>query len=162
MASDDRDVLLDTSFLIRLLNSSDALHQNARTYFRSFLDRGIVLHVSTISIAEYCVVGSLNELPLKNLRVLPFNINHAATAGTFARILFDHRKQLPQQPDRILIPNDAKLMAQAHTEASVGAYATSDARSESLCQILKLRSIVDFRFVNISIPYPEFAGELGL
>ncbi len=47
-------VLLDTSFFIRLLNDEDALHKNAKDYFKSFLESDIILKVSTISIAEYC------------------------------------------------------------------------------------------------------------
>ncbi len=162
MASDDRDVLLDTSFLIRLLNPVDPLHANARTYFRNFLDRGIVLHLSTISIAEYYVRGSVGELPLKNLRILPFNIHHGVVAGTFTRILFEHRNQLPVQPERLLIPNDAKLMAQAHSELAIGSWATTDRKSSNLYNLLKSRTTIDFQFVDISIPYHEYTGELNL
>jgi len=52
-------VLLDTSFFIRLLNDEDPLHKNAVGYFKYFLENDIVLKVSTISIAEYCVLGNL-------------------------------------------------------------------------------------------------------
>ena len=34
-------VLLDTSFFCRLLSKSDPLHENAKGYFRYFLDNGI-------------------------------------------------------------------------------------------------------------------------
>lgn len=57
-------VLLDTSFFIRLLNDEDPLHSNARGYFKYFLEKEIVLKISTISIAEYCVRGKIDELPL--------------------------------------------------------------------------------------------------
>ena len=50
-------VLLDTSFIIRLLSESDELHNNAVTYFKYFLEHGIDMKFSTISIAEYCVIG---------------------------------------------------------------------------------------------------------
>jgi len=55
-------VLLDTSFLIRLLNPDSELHENAKGYFKYFLDKDIVMKVSTISIAEYCVRGSIDDL----------------------------------------------------------------------------------------------------
>lgn len=58
-------VLLDTSFFIRLLNDQDPLHLNAVGYFKYFLENEIALKVSTISIAEYCVLGELGDLPLK-------------------------------------------------------------------------------------------------
>lgn len=70
-------VLLDTSFFIRLLNDTDPLHINAKAYFKYFLENDIILKVSTISIAEYCVRGSLDDLPLKNIQIIPFNLDHA-------------------------------------------------------------------------------------
>lgn len=70
-------VLLDTSFFIRLLNDEDVLHENALSYYKYFLENDIVLKVSTISIAEYCVRGKLEDLPLKDIQIVPFNLNHA-------------------------------------------------------------------------------------
>ena len=85
--------LLDTSFFIRLLNDEDSLHSNERDYFRNLLEQEYTLKVSTISIAEYCVVGNLDELPLKNLQIIPFNLDHAKRTGEFARIVF-HSKSI--------------------------------------------------------------------
>ncbi len=56
-------VLLDTSFFVRLLNDEDPLHNNAKGYFKYFLEEEIVLKVSTISIAEYCVKGKIFANP---------------------------------------------------------------------------------------------------
>ena len=58
-------VLLDTSFFIRFLNDEDPLFKIAMEYYKYFLHNEIKMFVSTISIAEYCVGGSLDELPLK-------------------------------------------------------------------------------------------------
>lgn len=63
-------VLLDTSFFIRLLNENDGLHSNVLGYFKYFLEKDIILKCSTISIAEYCVRGSFDELPWRNLHFL--------------------------------------------------------------------------------------------
>ncbi len=83
-----RSVLLDTSFFIRLLNDEDPLHLNAVGYFKYFLENEIALKVSTISIAEYCVLGALEDLPLKNIQILPFNLKDAEKTGEFAKIIF--------------------------------------------------------------------------
>ena len=40
--------------------------------------------VSTTSIAEYCVGGDIHELPLRNLQIVPFNLNHSKRTGEFA------------------------------------------------------------------------------
>jgi len=85
-------VLLDTSFFIRLLNDEDPLHKNAVGYYRYFLENEIILKVSTISIAEYCVLGTLDDLPLNNIQILPFNLKHAEKTGEFAKVLV-FRKQ---------------------------------------------------------------------
>lgn len=85
-------VLLDTSFFLRFLNDEDPLYTNAKDYYDYFISNQIYLGISSISIAEYCVKGSIEELPMRNLQVYPFNISHAVGAGRFASILFEERK----------------------------------------------------------------------
>lgn len=70
-------VLLDTSFFIRLLNDGNKLHINALGYYKYFLENEITLKVSTITIAEYCVLGKLEDLPIANIQILPFNLKEA-------------------------------------------------------------------------------------
>lgn len=107
-------VILDTSFLIRLLSRNDSLHSNAVGYFKYFLKNDIPMYISTISIAEYCVKGDVSELPLRNVRIVPFNFQHALVAGRFARLLFDANiKKEVSVANRLIIPNDAKIFAQA-------------------------------------------------
>ena len=77
-------VLLDTSFLVRLLHEADPLHDNAKDYFRYFLEKEIALKVSTISVAEYCVKGKIEELPLRNIQIIPFNLDHGIKTGEFS------------------------------------------------------------------------------
>lgn len=84
-------VLLDTSFFLRFLNDKSFLFNNADGYFRYFLHNEIKMYISTISIAEYCVGGTINELPLKNLQVIPFNLNHSKRTGEFAKLVFQKK-----------------------------------------------------------------------
>ena len=72
-----RIAMLDTSFLIRLLKEDEPLHSSAKTYFQYFLENDFVLYVSTVAIAEYCVKGSIDQLPFECVRVVPFNLDHA-------------------------------------------------------------------------------------
>jgi len=154
-------VLLDTSFFIRLLNREEKLHKNAKGYYRYFLDHDFDMKISTISIAEYCVIGERTDLPLKQLTVLPFNIDHAEQAGHFANILFRQKKSLKKKGlPRAIIPNDAKLLAQAHSETDVAYYITADSRSEQLIKILHKETNIDFEFVDIHTPWNEQFGEL--
>lgn len=110
-------VLLDTSFFIRFLNDSDPLFKNADGYFRYFLQKEITMMISTISIAEYCVGGDVHELPLRNLQIVPFNLDHSKRTGELARIVFQNKGKLKLK-ERNIIPNDTKLFAQADCEKS--------------------------------------------
>ena len=64
--------------------------------------------ISTISIAEYCVGGDVHELPLRNLQIVPFNLDHAKKTGEFAKIVFLNKSKLKLK-ERNIIPNDTKL-----------------------------------------------------
>ncbi|MCB0735939.1 MAG: hypothetical protein KDC92_00405 [Bacteroidetes bacterium] len=155
-------VLLDTSFFVHLLNDEDALHRNALGYFNYFLDHEITLKISTISIAEYCVRGKIDELPLRNLQIIPFNLNHGKRTGEFARILFDanHQNQLNLTP-RAIIPNDSKLFAQADLDQTVTHFVTSDVRSNKTFNTLKSNEHLKFEIIDISTPYNERFGVLN-
>ncbi len=109
-----KSVLLDTSFFLWFLNDEDPLFKNADQYFKYFIDNEINMMISTISIAEYCVGGDIHELPLRNLQIVPFNLEHAKRTGEFARIIFKNKDKLKLK-ERNIIPNDTKLFAQADT-----------------------------------------------
>ncbi len=125
-----RAVLLDTSFFLRFLNDSDPLFKNADAYFRYFLQKEITMMISTISIAEYCIGGDVHELPLRNLQIVPFNLDHSKRTGAFAMIAFEAKKNGNLDiKNRTIIPNDTKLFAQADCEKSVDFYLSSDTES---------------------------------
>ena len=129
--------LLDTSFFLRFLNENDPLFDNADKYYKYFLQKEIKLFISTISIAEYCVGGKIDQLPLKNLIVLPFNIKHAEKAGEFGRILYEARKSGNLYVnERPIIINDAKLFGQADSEINISYFITSDSRSLKIFETL--------------------------
>ncbi|RED95290.1 hypothetical protein [Marinoscillum furvescens] len=153
-------VLLDTSFFIRLLNENDSLHSNALGYFKYFLEQDIILKCSTISIAEYCVRGSIDELPWRNLQVVPFNVEHGVKAGEFAKIIFSEKNRL-NLSNRNIIPNDSKLFAQADVEDPITHFVTSDEECLKIHQILKLNTNARFDIINIRTPFNETYGMLN-
>ncbi|MHB1147313.1 MAG: type II toxin-antitoxin system VapC family toxin [Lutibacter sp.] len=156
-------VLLDTSFFIRLLNDEDPLHKNAVGYFKYFLENEITLKVSTISIAEYCVLGKLDDLPLNNVQIVPFNMKEAERTGEFAKIIFIENKiSLEKLFPRAIIPNDSKLFAQADLDKSVSHFVTSDGRSKNTLRLLKKGIIPKFDIIGIDVPYTQTFGILDL
>ena len=144
-----KGVLCDTSFFLRLLDEADPLHGRARDYFRYLLQNNYSLFISTIAVAEYCVGGSLEELPLRNLQILPFNLAHGSRTGTLARIVFEKKGKL-QLRERNLIPNDSKLFAQADSEAVISYYLTADSESEKIYRLLQREVGLQFRFLNLA------------
>ncbi len=154
-----RAVLLDTSFFLRFLNDSDPLFKNADGYFKYFLQQEMPMFISTISVAEYCVGGEINELPLRNLQILPFNIEHAKKTGEFAKIIFEHKNKLNIR-ERTIIPNDTKLFAQADSEFSIEFYLSSDSESLKVFKLLKEYSNPRFHFIDLNVPYSQTFGIL--
>ncbi len=154
-------VLLDTSFFLRFLNDGDPLFKNADGYFRYFLQKEITMMVSTISIAEYCVGGDISELPLKNLQIVPFNLNHSKRTGEFAKIVFKNKDKLKLK-ERNIIPNDTKLFAQADCEKAVEFYLSSDKESQKIYNLLRKEASPKFQFMDLHIPYNEMFGVLDL
>ncbi|MHB1180132.1 MAG: hypothetical protein ACYCZO_17610 [Daejeonella sp.] len=156
-------VLLDTSFFLRFLNENDPLFKNADGYFRYFLEKEYSLIISTISVAEYCVGGTIDQLPFKNLKILPFNLSHSKRTGEFAKILYDERRAGKVNfKERVLIPNDSKLFAQADTEASIEYFVTSDSESQKAYSILKNNTNPHFTIIDINQSHSETFGILDL
>ncbi len=157
----DKSVFCDTSFFIRLLDKTSDLHPNAKGYFKYFTENDYGLVISTIAIAEYCVGGSINELPLRNLQILPFNLSHAKRTGEFARIIFQN-KNLLKLSERNIIPNDTKLFAQADCEKSVKFMLSSDSESQKIYNLLKQKENPKFQFIDLRVPFSEQFGLLDL
>ena len=159
----DDGVLLDTSFFLRFLNEEDPLFEKADKYYQYFLQKEFRLFISTISIAEFCVGGAIDQLPLKNLFIIPFNIDHAKKAGEFGRILHDVRKSgeliINERP---IIINDAMLFAQAEVESNIKYFVTSDSRSQSLYESIKSKISIKFSFIDIKTDHTEAFGILDL
>jgi hypothetical protein len=118
------------------------------------------LFISTIAIAEYCVRGKLDELPLRNLKILPFNLDHADKTGELAEVVFKEKNRLSLS-QRNIIPNDIKLFAQAAIEKSIMYYLSSDSESFKIYKLLREKGLINFEFIDLSIPYAEFFGILG-
>jgi len=153
--------LLDTSFLIRLLNSNNSLHGNAKEYFQYFLKEHTILKCSTISIAEYCVKGQYDQLPLRNMQVLPFNFNHAVRSGQLMAML-KASKGTPTGTERAVVINDIKLLAQADIENEIDGFVTSDSEGRKLYDALKKNITLSFEYVDIKTPCDEQFGYLPL
>ena len=140
-------VLLDSGFLIRLMNSADPLHQVAFDIFKKYITSGVVCKVSTIALAEYGVKGELRFLPTRYLQYVPFLYSHAEVAAGFMRNILEVKKERGAviQP-RVIIPNDTKMFAQASVDPEVIAFVSADAEAKKVYDLLENPG---FDFVNI-------------
>jgi hypothetical protein len=117
--------------------------------------------ISTISIAEYCVGGDVHELPLRNLQIVPFNLDHSKRTGEFAKIVFQNKGKLKLK-ERNIIPNDTKLFAQADCEKAVEFYLSSDTESNKIYNLLRQETTPKFQFIDLNTPHNETFGLLDL
>jgi predicted nucleic acid-binding protein len=103
--------LVDTSFLITLSDPTRERHGVALTYFKACIERRVPLFLSSIVISEYQVRQAINDLPLRNFIVLPFNIDHAMSCGLLLRATARDAAD-----DRVRVKDDFKLIAQCLCE----------------------------------------------
>ena len=104
-------VLLDTSFLITLVDRTRPNHAVAMRYFKECARQQIPMYLSAIVISEFQVKQGINDLPMRHFVVLPFNIDHAMRCGLLTRQL-----QRDAGDDRVRVKDDVKLIAQCYCE----------------------------------------------
>jgi predicted nucleic acid-binding protein len=149
-------VLLDSGFLIRLMNPDEPLHAAAIDWFRQFVEQGVTCKVSTIALAEYGVKDDLSHLPMQYLQVLPFHYNHAECAAGFMRTILRVKRErgVVIQP-RVVVPNDTKMFAQASTEADILSFVSADSEARKVYDLLENP---DFGFIDIRKDTPNLTG----
>ena len=114
-------VLLDTSFLITWSDPTRANHAAAMAYYRECVRRQVPMYLSAIVISEFQVKQAINDLPLRNFVVLPFNVDHAMRCGLIIRSM-----TRDPEDDRVRVKDDFKLVAQCDCE-SISHLFTEDA-----------------------------------
>lgn len=102
-------VLLDTSFLISLVDGSRPNHRVAVRYYRLLLGQQIPMYFSAIVAAEFGVKQPITDLPLRNFRPIPFSVPHGQVAGALWGDLNPHESGVSRRVAR----DDVKLIAQA-------------------------------------------------
>jgi len=149
--------LLDTSFLITLLDRTRKSHATAVGCFRLWTASGVVLYASTIVIAEYTARGALHDYILRWLRILPFGYHHAIKSGslTAAQIAARDGGTWPaSEESRYAVRNDVKLFAQAH-ESGAALLATDDRGMMALAGFFKERGLIGFDILPPWLPFDE-------
>ncbi len=73
----NKGTLVDTGFLISLVNPARPSHDAARAYFEFAVHSGIPIYLPTLVMAEFGVRQPVTDLPMHNFIVAPFNADDA-------------------------------------------------------------------------------------
>jgi len=100
--------LLDTSFLITLLDRNRDHHEAAKRYWRYFLESQAPIFLSTIVVSEFSVKQAIGPELLRHCVVLPFNLQDALKSAELHKLRYSGAKT-----SRDALKDDLKLIAQA-------------------------------------------------
>ncbi len=135
-------VLVDTSFLISLVDEHRPRHSIAAQYYRLALEQPVPMFLSVIVASEFSIKQPLTDLPLNQFRILPFNIPHAIRAAELWRQL-----GRDDGDNRAVVRDDLKLLAQADKE-SIPIILTEDAQTlHKYCNRLREQGILRTRTI---------------
>ncbi len=155
-------VLLDTSFLISLVDGNRPNHGVAAKYYRLMLEQQVPMYFSAIVAAEFGIKQAITDLPLRNFRPIPFNIPHGVAAAHFWNALLPRDATTP----RHVVRDDVKLIAQACHEA-IPFILTEDASTlYKYCERLKAAGQCSIRAITLADGFDPNAfredGQRGL
>jgi len=103
--------LVDTSFLISLVNKNRPCHEVAKHYYKYCLENQITLLLPTVVVAEFAIKQSPDDLPLRNFQVLPFVYRDAKRCADLN--VSYYRTKLGSTGQRDAVKDDFKIIAQA-------------------------------------------------
>lgn len=137
--------LLDTSFLITLVNDHRPNHETAKQYFRHMLQAEVPMYLSAIAAAEFAVKQPVTDLPLGAFRILNFNLAHGQQAAKLMNALVAR----DAGDARTAVSDDMKLMAQASHE-QIGLIFTEDVSTlHKYCERLRDSGLLQTRSVTL-------------
>jgi hypothetical protein len=140
-------VLLDTGFLISLVNAERAEHRAAKAYYKYFLENGFTLFVPTVVVSEFSIKQPFDELPLHNFTILPFNYSEAVSCGELNAFYYRKKLKIGQ---RDAVKDDFKIIAQAK-EQDISLLITEDGNSmKPYCEELKKEGKINFNVIPLS------------
>jgi hypothetical protein len=138
--------LLDTSFLITLVNVNRKHHLVAKQFYRHMLQNDMPMYLSAIVAAEFGIRQDVAELPLSNFRILSFSVPHGQKAADLWNVLGPR----DDGDSRPVVRDDVKLLAQASHEAIAFILTEDESTLYKYCERLRRTGAVQTRALKLS------------
>jgi hypothetical protein len=139
-------VILDTSFLISLVDDSRPNHESALKFFKYFIENKIAMVLSSIVTSEFCIKQPLTDLPLANFKFLPFNI---PDSYHLSHLFLDEFKGQIGSHKNPSIKDDYKIASQCSFN-NVKYFITEDNDLIKKLRTLKSEGKIDFQILSLS------------
>ena len=145
--------VLDTGFLISLVDRNRPCHQAARSYYKYFLETSVVMLLPTVVVAEFSIVQPATDLPLRNFRVLPFNFLDAVKCAELNA--HHYRQHLANAGQRDSVKDDFKIIAQTVVQNARLLITEDETTLCKYCERLRADKKIEFRVVKLSRGFDE-------
>ena len=139
--------VLDTGFLISLVDCKRPCHETAKQYYKYCLENQIDLLLPTVAVSEFAIKQSPDDLPLRNFIILPFCYQDAKRCA--ALNVSYYRTKLSNTGQRDSVKDDFKIIVQA--EERKAQYLISEDENTFKVYVDQLRADYQIRFSFISI-----------
>jgi len=151
--------VLDTGFLISLVDRSRPCHATAKRYYKHFLENAIEMCLPTVVAAEFAIKQPISDLPLRNFRVLPFNLDDAERCAGLNVAYYRSQQHVGQ---RDAVKDDFKIIAQAEVQGARLLITEDEATLSRYCGALIADGKVRFRVVSLRADFDvSFVNENG-
>lgn len=146
----DTRILVDTCFLVSLVNTGDAQHASAEEYFRWFLSQKADLYLSAITLSEFQEKQDLEIL--ENFKVIAFGLDE--TAAQHKHFSRGDVSGLPST-QRVLVKDDIKILSTAFAHDIPAVLSAND-------DFNKLAASRGLKVINYITPLSDYLGQLPL
>ena len=150
----NNSVLLDTSFLISLVDAKRKNHIKAKEYYKYFIDNKINMILSAIVTSEFCIKQPITDLPLENFKSLPFNI---PDSYHISNLFEDKFKNVHYDISRVSVKDDYKIASQCNFN-KITYLITEDEPLFTLLNSLQLEKNITFKPLLLQDGYEKSFG----
>lgn len=140
--------VLDTGFLITLVDANRKSHEHAKAYYQYFLENGVTLYLPTVVASEFFIKQPIDEFSLlHNFKILPFNFAEAIRCSDLNSAYYRKQTGVGQ---RDAVKDDFKIIAQTEEQDALFLL-TEDKNSMSVyCDLLRSESKIHFTVIELS------------